>query len=138
MIVSALAEASKIGSDIMNKGGNAFDAMAATQLDLAIAYPYAGNLGGGGFMVYRMTDGEIGYLDFREKAPAAATKNMYLNEHGNVIPDKSTLGATAVGVPGTIAGVFEVNKKLGVLPVEDIISPVIELANKGIFVTDYE
>lgn len=136
MIVSARAEASKIGSDIMKKGGNAFDAMAATQLALAIAYPYAGNLGGGGFMVYRMADGEIGCLDFREKAPAAATKNMYLNEHGDVIPDKSTLGAMAVGVPGTIAGVFEVHKKLGVLPIEDIISPVIELAHKGIVVTE--
>jgi gamma-glutamyltranspeptidase/glutathione hydrolase len=135
MVVSARVEASKIGADILQKGGNAFDAMAATQLALAVAYPYAGNIGGGGFMVYRKTNGEIGALDYREKAPLAATKNMYLDSLGNVIPDKSTLGAMAVGVPGSVAGVFAVHKKMGSLPIEDIIKPVIDLAIKGVVVT---
>ncbi|MGC1204152.1 MAG: gamma-glutamyltransferase [Flavobacteriaceae bacterium] len=135
MVVSARAEASQIGSDILKKGGNAFDAMAATQLALAVAYPYAGNIGGGGFMVYRKNNGEIGGLDFREKAPLLATKNMYLDEDGNVIPGKSTLGAMAVGVPGSVAGVFAVHEKLGSLPIEDIIQPSINLAYRGVVVT---
>lgn len=135
MVVSAREEASKIGSDILQKGGNAFDAMAATQLALAVAYPYAGNIGGGGFMVYRKANGEIGALDYREKAPLAATKNMYLDSLGNVIPDKSTLGAMAVGIPGSVAGVFAVHEKLGSLPIEDIIKPVIDLAIRGVVIT---
>ena len=135
MVVSARAEASEIGSAILKKGGNAFDAMCATQLALAVAYPFAGNIGGGGFMVYRKANGDIGSIDFREKAPLAATKNMYLDELGEVIPNKSILGAMAVGVPGTIAGVFEVHEKLGSLPIEDIFDPVINLAYKGVTVT---
>jgi len=135
MVVSAREEASKIGSDILQKGGNAFDAMAATQLALAVAYPVAGNIGGGGFMVYRKANGEIGALDFREKAPLAATKDMYLDSLGNVIPEKSTLGVMAVGVPGSVAGVFAVLEKLGSLPIQDIIKPVIDLAIKGVVVT---
>ncbi|WP_298345602.1 gamma-glutamyltransferase [uncultured Algibacter sp.] len=135
MVVSARAEASKIGSDILKKGGNAFDAMCATQLALAVAYPYAGNIGGGGFMVYRKANGDIGSIDFREKAPLAATKDMYLNENGDVIPEKSTLGAMAVGVPGTVAGIFEVHEKLGSLPIKDIINPSIALAYNGVTVT---
>ena len=136
MVVSAREEASKIGADILKKGGNAFDAMAATELALAVAYPYAGNLGGGGFMVYRKNNGEVGAIDYREKAPLAATKDMYLDTDGNVIEGKSTLGAMAVGVPGTVAGVFAVHEKLGSLPIEDIILPVIELAKKGLVVTE--
>lgn len=135
MVVSARVEASTIGNTILQNGGNAFDAMIATQLALAVAYPYAGNIGGGGFMVYRMANGEIGTLDFREKAPLAATKDMYLDEHGNIIPNKSTLGAMAVGVPGSVAGIFAVHKRFGSLPIEDIITPVIELALKGVVVT---
>lgn len=135
MVVSAREEASQIGSDIMKQGGNAFDAMVATQLALAVAYPYAGNLGGGGFMVYRLENGNIGSLDFREKAPLAATKNMYQDSLGNVIPNLSTQGAMAVGVPGTIAGVFAVHKKFGTLPIETILNPVIALANRGVVVT---
>ena len=136
MVVSARAEASKIGSDILKKGGNAFDAMVATELALAVAYPYAGNIGGGGFMVYRKNNGEIGALDYREKAPLSATKNMFLDSLGNVIENKSTLGAMAVGVPGTVAGVFASHKKFGSLPIEDILQPVIELAKKGVVVTE--
>ena len=135
MVVSAREEASKIGVEILKKGGNAFDAMVATELALAVAYPYAGNLGGGGFMVYRKENGDIGALDYREKAPLAATKDMYLDEDGNIIPGKSTLGAMAVGIPGTVAGVFEVHKKMGSLPIETILQPVIELASKGVVVT---
>ncbi|MFL1012733.1 gamma-glutamyltransferase [Flavisericum labens] len=135
MVVSARAEASEIALDIMKKGGNAFDAMIATEMALAVAYPYAGNLGGGGFMVYRKAKGETGVLDYREKAPLAATKNMYLDASGHVIPDKSTLGSMAIGVPGTIAGVFAVHKKLGSLSMEDILKPVINLAYKGVVVT---
>ncbi len=135
MVVSARVEASNIGNDILKKGGNAFDAMAATHLALAVAYPYAGNVGGGGFMVYRESNGNIGSLDFREKAPLKATKDMYLDEHGEVVPEKSTLGALSVGVPGSVAGIFAVHEKFGSLPIEDIISPSIELAYKGVIVT---
>lgn len=135
MVVSAREEASKIGVEIMKKGGNAFDAMVATEMALVVAYPFAGNLGGGGFMVYRKADGAIGALDYREKAPMAAHKNMYLDSLGNVIPDKSTLGATAVGVPGTVAGVIAVHKKFGSLPLATIMAPVIALAEKGVVVT---
>lgn len=136
MVVSAREEASKIGVEILKKGGNAFDAMVATELALAVAYPYAGNLGGGGFMVYRKENGDIGALDYREKAPLAATKDMYLDDEGNIIPGKSTLGAMAVGIPGTVAGVFEVHKTMGSLPIETILQPVIDLANKGVIVTE--
>ena len=135
MVVSAREEASKIGVEIMKKGGNAFDAMVATELALAVAYPYAGNIGGGGFMVYRKANGEIGSLDYREKAPLAASKGMFLDEKGNVIKGKSLETALAIGVPGTIAGVFAVHKKLGSLPIEEILKPVIALAERGVIVT---
>ena len=135
MVVSARVEASKIGTAILQKGGNAFDAMVATELALAVAYPYAGNIGGGGFMVYRNTAGETGALDYREKAPLAASKDMYLDENKEVIKGKSTLGAMAVGVPGTVAGVFEVHRKFGTLSIEEILAPVITLAKRGVIVT---
>jgi len=136
MVVTAREEASKIGVAIMKKGGNAFDAMVATEMALAVAYPFAGNLGGGGFMVYRKADGDIGGLDYREKAPLAAHKDMYLDSLGNVIPNMSTVGATAVGVPGTVAGIIEVHIKYGLLPLPEILEPVIALANKGVVVTE--
>ncbi|MCG2418386.1 gamma-glutamyltransferase [Aequorivita sp. F47161] len=135
MVVSARVEASKIGTEILKKGGNAFDAMIATEMALAMAYPYAGNLGGGGFMVYRTEFGELGSLDYREKAPMGATKNMFLDAGGNVIPEKSSVGSLAVGVPGTIAGMFAVHEKFGSLPMEVILQPVIELALNGFVVT---
>ena len=135
MVVSAREEASKIGVAIMKKGGNAFDAMVATELALAVAYPYAGNIGGGGFMVYRKANGETGTLDYREKAPLSATNNMFLDKAGNILPDKSTDSPLAIGVPGTIAGVFAVHEKLGSLPMSEIMKPVIELAEKGVIVT---
>ncbi len=135
MVVSAREEASKIGVAILQKGGNAFDAMVATELALAVAYPYAGNIGGGGFMVYRKKNGEVGALDYREKAPLAASKDMYLDENNAVIKGKSTLGAMAVGVPGTVAGVFAVHRKFGTLSIKEILAPVIELARRGVVVT---
>jgi gamma-glutamyltranspeptidase/glutathione hydrolase len=135
MVVSAREEASKIGIEIMKKGGNAFDAMVATELALAVAYPYAGNIGGGGFMVFRKANGEIGSLDYREKAPLAATKDMFLDKNKNVIKGKSTETPLAIGVPGTIAGVFAVHKKYGSLPMSEIMKPVIALAEKGVVVT---
>ncbi|WP_339837399.1 gamma-glutamyltransferase [uncultured Maribacter sp.] len=135
MVVSAREEASKIGSDIMQKGGNAFDAMIGTQLALAVAYPRAGNISGGGFMVYRNANGEVGSLDFREKAPKSAHRDMYLDSLGNVIPNMSTLGATSVGVPGSVAGIIEVHRKFGKLPLKDIFEPVIAMAENGVTVT---
>jgi len=135
MVVSARVEASRIGTEILKKGGNAFDAMMATELALAVAYLYAGNIGGGGFMVYRKNDGEIGALDYREKAPLAASRDMYLDKEGSIIKGKSTIGATSVGVPGTVAGVFKAQEKFGLLSVKEILSPVIALAKKGVTVT---
>ncbi len=135
MVVSAREEASKIGAEIMIKGGNAFDAMVATELALAVAYPYAGNIGGGGFMVFRKANGEVGSLDYREKAPLGATKNMFLDKDGNVIKGKSTETPLAFGVPGTIAGVFAVHKKFGSMPMSEILKPVIALAERGVIVT---
>jgi len=135
MVVSARVEASKIGSDILEKGGNAYDAMVGTQLALAVVYPVAGNIGGGGFMVYRANDGKTGALDFREKAPLTAEKDMYLDKDGNVIPGKSSFGVHSVGVPGSIAGIFEVYTKFGSLPFKDLIQPSIDMARNGFKVT---
>jgi gamma-glutamyltranspeptidase/glutathione hydrolase len=104
-------------------------------LALAVAYPYAGNIGGGGFMVFRKANGEVGSLDYREKAPLAATKDMFLDKDKNVVKGKSTETPLAIGVPGTIAGVFAVHKKYGSLPMSEIMKPVIALAEKGVIVT---
>lgn len=135
MVVSARKEASKIGLEIMKKGGNAFDAMVATEMALAVCYPFAGNLGGGGFMVYRTNDGETGALDYREKAPISATKTMYLDENGNPDSELSRVGSLAIGVPGTIAGMFKVNEKFGTLPMSELLQPTIDLAKNGFVVT---
>jgi gamma-glutamyltranspeptidase/glutathione hydrolase len=138
MVVSAREEASKIGAEILKKGGNAFDAMVATELALAVSHPQAGNIGGGGFMVFRKANGETGAIDYREKAPLSASKNMYLDEKGNVIEGKSTETALASGIPGTIAGVFEVHKKYGSLPISEILKPIIALAERGVIVTQHQ
>ncbi|MAU54400.1 MAG: gamma-glutamyltransferase [Flavobacteriaceae bacterium TMED238] len=131
MVVSAKHEASKVGIDILKKGGNAFDAMIATDLALAVVYPNAGNLGGGGFMVYRLSDGKNGTLDFREKAPINSKVDMYLNNDNEVIKGLSQNGALAVGVPGTIAGLFEIHDKFGTIPINELFQPAIDLANNG-------
>ena len=135
MVVSARKEASKIGSDILKKGGNAYDAMIATHYALAVVYPVAGNIGGGGFMVYRSNDGKTGALDFREKAPITAHRDMYLDSLGNVVKNKSILGANAVGIPGSVAGTFKVYEKFGTLPFKELIQPSIDLARNGFKVT---
>ena len=135
MVVSARKEASTIGNEILEKGGNVFDAMVATEMALAVTYPYAGNLGGGGFMIYRLANGETGALDYREKAPLASKKDMFLDEEGNAIPEKSQVGSLAVGVPGTVAGIFEAHRRFGTLPLEELLKPVITLAQNGYVVT---
>ena len=134
-VVSARSEASDIGVEIMAKGGNAFDAMVATGLALSVCYPNAGNIAGGGFLVYRTFEGEYGSLDYREKSPLLSSRDMYLDSLGNVIPDKSTLGGLAIGVPGTIAGLYEIHQKFGSLPWKDLVQPSIDLAKKGFKVT---
>ena len=136
MVVSAREEASKIGIKILKKGGNAFDAMMATELALAVSYPSAGNIGGGGFMVYRMSDGTIGALDYRERAPIKSSRDMYLDDNDNIIEGLSMIGALSIGVPGTIAGIFEAHEWFGKLEIEEIISPVIDLAKNGFVITE--
>ena len=134
-VVSARKEASQIGLEIMKNGGNAYDAMIATHLALAVVHPTAGNIGGGGFFVYNHKDGSSGSLDFREMAPGNAFKDMYLDENGDVIPDMSTLGGAAVGVPGSISAIYEIHAKFGSLPIEDLFKPAIDLAKNGFVVT---
>ena len=136
MVVSARQEASKIGVEILKKGGNAFDAMLATELALAVSYPSAGNIGGGGFMVYRKSDGSTGALDYRERAPINSTSDMYLDENMEIIEGLSMIGGLSIGVPGTIAGIFEAHERHGTLTINELISPVIELAKKGVIVTE--
>ena len=134
-VVSARLEASNIGIKIMAKGGNAFDAMIATDLALSVCYPNAGNIAGGGFLVYRKNDGSFGTLDYREKAPSLSSRDMYLDTEGNVIKGKSTIGGLAVGIPGTVAGLYEVHQKLGSLPWSELVQPAIDLAINGYTVT---
>jgi len=134
-VVSARKEASQIGLEIMKNGGNAYDSMIATHLALAVVHPTAGNIGGGGFFVYHHKDGSSGSLDFREMAPGNAFKDMYLDENGDVIPDMSTLGGAAVGVPGSISAIYEIHAKFGSLPIEDLFKPAINLAKNGFIVT---
>lgn len=136
--VSARPEVSEIGLEIMRNGGTAFDAMVAMEMALAVAYPFAGSPGGGGFVVYRSAEGEFGALDFREKAPAAAHRDMYLDEDGNVIKGMSREGATAAGVPGTVAGIFAMHERFGTKPFAELMAPVIELAEEGFVVTEYQ
>lgn len=136
MVVSAREEASRIGVEVLKKGGNVFDAMMATELALAVSYPSAGNIGGGGFMVFRKSDGTTGALDYRERAPINSTSDMYLDENNDIIEGLSMVGGLSVGVPGTIAGIFEAHEKHGTLKVEELINPVIELAKNGVIVTE--
>ena len=135
-VVSAMPYASQVGVDILKKGGNAYDAMVATNFALAVVYPVAGNITGGGFFVYRNADGSSGTLDYREQAPNAAHRDLYLDEAGNVVPDKSTIGGLAVSVPGTVAGTLEIHKKMGSLPLIDLMKPAIDLAEKGYAITE--
>lgn len=138
MVVSAHPLASHIGTVILRKGGNAVDAAIATQFALAVVYPSAGNIGGGGFMVIRFKDGTSTSLDYRERAPSAATSTMYLDSIGDVVPLLSELGHLASGVPGTVAGLAEAHAKFGKLPWQDLIQPAIDLALKGFALTEKE
>ena len=135
MVVSAKIEASEAGISILKQGGNAFDAMIATDLALSVVYPNAGNLGGGGFLVYRLSDSSYGSLDYREKSPSQAKKNMFLDENENEIKGLSTEGGLSVGVPGTVAGLFEVYEKHATLPLNKLFEPAIKLAEKGYVLT---
>lgn len=135
MVVSASPLASNVGLNILKKGGNAVDAAVAVQFALAVVYPNAGNLGGGGFMVYRSASGEANSLDFREKAGALSSRDMYLDSVGNAITDKSLYGHLAAGVPGSVAGMVEAHEKYGKLEWATLIEPAIELARNGFKVT---
>ena len=135
MVVCATPDASKVGLEILKKGGNAVDAAVAVQFALAVTYPEAGNIGGGGFMVYRSAKGESNTLDFREKAPAAASANMYLDSAGKVIPNMSLATHQASGVPGSVDGMVEAHKKYGKLKWEELVQPAIDLAHNGFSIT---
>lgn len=135
MVVSANRIASEVGVEILKKGGNAVDAAVAVQFALAVVYPNAGNIGGGGFMVYRSAKGETNTLDFREKAPNSAGRDMYLDAKGNPIVDKSLYGQLASGVPGSVAGMEEAHQKYGKLKWEDLIEPSRRLAADGFKIT---
>jgi gamma-glutamyltranspeptidase/glutathione hydrolase len=138
MVVTAHPLASKVGVAILKKGGNAVDAAVAVQFALAVAFPAAGNIGGGGFMVLRLKDGSTNTLDYREKAPAKATTNMYLDSKGNVVEGLSTQGHLASGVPGSVDGMVEAHKKYGSLPWSELVQPAIDLAKNGVVLTARE
>ncbi|MEJ5148518.1 MULTISPECIES: gamma-glutamyltransferase [unclassified Sphingobacterium] len=134
-VVTAHPLASKVGVDILKMGGNAIDAAVAVQFALAVVYPNAGNIGGGGFMVYRSSKGEINALDFREKSPEKGHANMYLDKQGNVIEDLSVYGHLSAGVPGSVDGMVEAHKKYGKLDWKTLLNPAIALAEKGFPIT---
>lgn len=131
MVVSVNELASRAGVEIMQAGGNAIDAAVATGFALAVVHPPAGNIGGGGFMLVRMADGKTHFLDYRETAPAAATRDMYLDAQGNVVKDASTIGYRSVAVPGSVAGLAYAEQKWGKLTVKQVIAPAIKLARDG-------
>jgi gamma-glutamyltranspeptidase/glutathione hydrolase len=137
MVVCAYPDAAQVGLEILKKGGNAVDAAVAVQFALAVTLPQAGNIGGGGFMVYRSARGNTNTLDFREKAPAAASANMYLDSAGNVIPNMSLATHQASGVPGSVAGMVEAHKKYGKLKWADLVAPAITLAADGFKITKH-
>lgn len=138
MVVSPHPLSTEVGLEILQRGGNAVDATIALQFAMAVVYPRAGNIGGGGFMVLRQQDGQTASLDYREKAPSAATRNMYLDSLENVIDGLSTKGHLAAGVPGTVAGMFAAHQQYGKLPMEQLIEPAIQLATDGFRVSQEE
>jgi gamma-glutamyltranspeptidase / glutathione hydrolase len=137
MVASVHPQASSAGAKIMSEGGNAVDAAVATGFVLAVVHPAAGNLGGGGFMLYRTAKGEMHFLDFREKAPAAASRNMYLDKQGKVT-EQSRFGYRSAGVPGTVAGLVDAEHRWGKLGLAKVMEPAIRLAREGVTVTQYE
>src|ERR1700680_1891264 len=135
MVVTAHQLATRVGVEVLERGGNAVDAAVAVGYALAVVYPAAGNLGGGGFMTIQLADGRKTFLDFREKAPLAATPDMYLDSAGNVIKGASTKGHLAVGVPGSVAGLEYAREKYGTRSRGTLIAPAISFAERG-FVLD--
>jgi gamma-glutamyltranspeptidase / glutathione hydrolase len=135
MVVSAHPQSSRIGATILRRGGNAVDAAVATELALAVCYPEAGNIGGGGFMLIRTKDGKSEVIDYREKAPMLASRDMYLDKAGNVTAGLSTDTHLASGVPGTVDGIIRAHSKFGKLPFRDVIQPAIDLAENGFPIT---
>jgi gamma-glutamyltranspeptidase / glutathione hydrolase len=135
IVVSVHEEASKAGVEIMRRGGNAVDAAVATGFALAVVHPAAGNIGGGGFMLVRMAGGDVHFLDYREKAPQAATRDMYLDAQGNVIPRASLIGYKSIGVPGSVAGLVYAEKHWGKLGLRQVMQPAIRLAREGVRLT---
>jgi gamma-glutamyltranspeptidase/glutathione hydrolase len=138
MVVSAHPIASRVGKEILQKGGNAVDAAVAVQFTLAVVFPAAGNIGGGGFMMFRSNDGQYHALDFREKAPGKASTAMFLDRTGQVVPNLSTEGHLASGVPGSVDGMVEAHAKFGTLPWKDLVQPAIDLALSGFTLTERE
>ncbi len=137
-VVTGHPLASDVGEQILAKGGNAVDAAVAVQLALAVVYPRAGNIGGGGFLVYRGADGVLDALDYREKAPSGASRNMYLDSLENPIDGLSTKGHLAAGVPGTVAGLVAAHEKYGTLAWSDLVQPAIDLAQAGYIISETE
>ena len=135
VVVTAHPEASKVGVEILKKGGNAIDASIAVQFALAVVYPNAGNIGGGGFLVYRDAKGKTDALDYREKAPLKASEDMYWDKNGNAITDLSLYGQFAAGVPGTVDGMVKAHEKYGKLNWKELVQPAINLAQKGFKIT---
>src|ERR1700719_3407813 len=131
IVVSVHELASRAGVEMMQAGGNAIDAAVATGFALAVVHPPAGNLGGGGFMLVRMADGKVHFLDYREKAPAAAKADMFLDAEGNVIEGASEYGYKAIGVPGSVAGMVYAEQKYGKLTLKQVMAPAIRLAREG-------
>ncbi len=131
MVVSAAPEASKAGAEILAAGGNAIDAAVASALALAVVYPQAGNLAGGGFLVARSPDGTVRALDFRETAPARAGRDMFLGPDGRPVPKSSTTTALAVATPGSVRGYAEAHRRLGRLSWEEVVAPAERLAREG-------
>jgi gamma-glutamyltranspeptidase/glutathione hydrolase len=130
MVVSDHPLASAIGVDVLRRGGNAIDAAVAVGFALTVVHPQAGNIGGGGFLVYRAADGQVYSLDYREAAPAAASRNMYLDRSG-ALTDESLTGALASGVPGSVAGLAEMHRRFGRLPWREVVEPAVALARDG-------
>jgi gamma-glutamyltranspeptidase/glutathione hydrolase len=136
MVASDQRLASEVGADILRQGGNAVDAAVAVGFALAVVLPYAGNLGGGGFMLIRdAKSGSMNALDFRETAPAAARRDMFLDQQGQVIPGKSTITPYSVAVPGTVAGLISASQQFGTLPLAQLLAPAIRLAEDGFIVS---
>lgn len=138
MVVTAHPEATRVGVEVLRNGGTAMDAAIAVQCALAVVYPGAGNIGGGGFMVVREANGNVATLDFREKAPALATRDMYLDSNGNVVDKLSTRGHLAAGVPGTVDGMVQIHERYGKLSFAKLVQPAINLARNGFTLTENE